>query len=46
MEWKVEVMARPYGVDLRKRVVEAIEGALSTRTAGRRFAIGESTAWA
>tara|TARA_R100000935_G_C2794852_1_gene147701 strand:- start:546 stop:1013 length:468 start_codon:yes stop_codon:yes gene_type:complete len=37
-------MARAYGVDLRKRVIEAIEAGLSTRAAARRFAIGFSTA--
>ena len=39
-------MARAYSVDLRKRVVEAIEVGLSTREAARRFAIGVSTAGA
>lgn len=39
-------MARAFGVDLRRRVIEAIEGGLSTRAAARRFAIGESTAGA
>lgn len=37
-------MARAFGIDLRRRVIEAIEGGLSTRAAARRFAIGESTA--
>ena len=37
-------MGRPFGEDLRRRVIEAIEGGLSTRAAARRFAIGESTA--
>lgn len=37
-------MARAYGLDLRQRVIEAIEGGLSTRAAARRYAIGESTA--
>ncbi|MDF1719181.1 MAG: IS630 family transposase [Minwuia sp.] len=37
-------MARAYGIDLRKRVIEAIEAGISTRAAARRFAIGESTA--
>ena len=37
-------MARAYGLDLRKRVIEAIEGGLSSRAAARRFAIGISTA--
>jgi transposase len=40
------MMARAYGVDLRRRVVEAIEDGLSTRAAARRFLIGESTAGA
>lgn len=39
-------MARAYGIDLRRRVVEAIEDGVSTRAAARRFAIGESTAGA
>lgn len=33
-----------YNDDLRRRVIEAIEGGLSTRAAARRFAIGVSTA--
>lgn len=37
-------MARAYSLDLRKRVIEAIQGGLSTREAARRFAIGISTA--
>lgn len=37
-------MARAYGLDLRQRVIESIEGGLSTRAAARRYAIGESTA--
>ena len=37
-------MARAYGVDLCKRVIEAIEAGVSTRAAARRFAIGFSTA--
>jgi transposase len=37
-------MACAYGLDLRRRVVGAIEGGLSTRAAARRFAIGISTA--
>lgn len=37
-------MARSYGTDLRRRVIEAIEGGMSTRAAARRFSIGESTA--
>ena len=39
-------MARAYGEDLRRRVVEAIEAGMSSRAAARRFAIGESTAGA
>lgn len=37
-------MARAYGMDLRQRVVEAIEGGMSSRAAARRYAVGESTA--
>ena len=37
-------MARAFSLDLRKRVVEAIVGGMSTREAARRFAIGISTA--
>ncbi|RJT21310.1 hypothetical protein D3227_39770 [Mesorhizobium waimense] len=36
-------MARAYSLDLRTRVIEAIEAGLSTREAARRFAIGIST---
>jgi transposase len=39
-------MTRAYGVDLRRRVIEAIEGGMSTRAAARRYSIGESTAGA
>lgn len=39
-------MTRAYGLDLRKRVVEAIEAGLSTREAARRFSIGISTSGA
>src|SRR6267142_4419372 len=41
-------MGKPYSVDLRQRVVAAIEGGLSTRQAAARFAIGIATAgtWA
>lgn len=39
-------MARAYSLDLRKRVVEAIESGLSTREAARRFSIGISTSGA
>ena len=37
-------MARAFSMDLRRRVVTAIDGGLSTREAARRFAIGISTA--
>ena len=37
-------MARAYSLDLRQRVVDAVEGGLSTREAARRFAIGIATA--
>lgn len=39
-------MGRPYSVDLRVRVIEAIDGGLSTRQAAARFAIGIATAGA
>lgn len=39
-------MARAYSLDLRKRVVKAIEAGLSTREAARRFSIGISTSGA
>ena len=39
-------MACAYSLDLRRRVIEAIEGGLSTRAAARRFSIGISTAGA
>lgn len=32
-------MGKPYSVDLRQRVVAAIEGGLSTRQAAARFAV-------
>ena len=37
-------MARAYGTDLRRRVVNAIKGGLSTRAAARNFSVGISTA--
>lgn len=37
-------MARAFSLDLRKRVIDAIVGGMSTRKAARRFAIGISTA--
>lgn len=39
-------MGKPYGMDLRERVVAAIEGGMSTRAAAARFAIGIATAGA
>lgn len=41
-------MGKPYSMDLRERVVGAIEGGLSTRAAAARFSIGVATAgsWA
>jgi transposase len=37
-------MARAYGLDLRRRVVEAVDGGLSARGAAARFSVGISTA--
>jgi transposase len=42
-DWEAD-MACAYGLDLRRRVIEAIEEGLSTRAAARRFAIGIATA--
>jgi transposase len=39
-------MGRALSLDLRKRVIVAIEGGLSTRAAARRFSIGIATAGA
>jgi len=39
-------MARAYSLDLRRRVIGAIDGGLSTREAVRRFSVGLSTAGA
>ena len=41
-------MGKPYSLDLRERVIAAIEGGLSTRQAAARFSIGIATsgAWA
>jgi len=39
-------MTRAFGVDIRQRVIDAIEGGMSTRAAARRYSIGESTAGA
>ena len=37
-------MAKTYGVDLRGRVISAVEGGLSRRSAAERFQVGISTA--
>lgn len=37
-------MGKPYSMDLRERVVAAIEGGMSTRQAAGRFTIGVATA--
>ena len=37
-------MGRYYGLDLRRRVIEAIDGGMSARGAAARFSVGESTA--
>ena len=37
-------MSKPYSMDLRKRVVAAVEGGLSRRQAAERFDVGVSTA--
>lgn len=37
-------MGKPYSQDLRDRVVDALEGGLSTREAAARFSIGIATA--
>jgi transposase len=39
-------MGKPYSMDLRERVVAAIEGGMSTRAAAARFSIGIATAGA
>jgi transposase len=39
-------MGRPYSMDLRERVMAAIEGGMSTRQAAARFSIGIATAGA
>jgi transposase len=41
-------MGKPYGIDLRERVVAAIEGGISTHQAAARFSVGVATAgtWA
>jgi transposase len=37
-------MGKPYSLDLRERVVAALEGGLSTREAAARFSVGIATA--
>src|SRR5471030_674219 len=39
-------MGKPYSMDLRERVVMAIEGGLSTGEAAKRFLVGKATAGA
>jgi transposase len=39
-------MGRPYSLDLRERVIAAVEGGMSTRQAAARFSIGIATAGA
>jgi transposase len=39
-------MGKPYGVDLRERVVAAIEAGMSTGEAAKRFCVGKATAGA
>ena len=37
-------MGKPYSLDLRERVVAALEGGMSTAQAAARFSIGKATA--
>jgi len=37
-------MARAYGLDLRRRVIAAIDAGMSARAAAARFSVGASTA--
>ena len=37
-------MTRPLSNDLRRRVVEAVEGGMTRRSAARRYGVGEATA--
>lgn len=37
-------MTRPLSIDLRKRLIDAVEGGMSRRSAAERFGIGETTA--
>ena len=39
-------MGKPYSMDLRERVIAAIEGGMSTRQAAKRYLIGIATAGA
>ena len=39
-------MGKPYSLDLRERVVAALEGGLSTNQAAKQFSIGKATAGA
>lgn len=44
--WREIRMGKPYSMDLRERVIEAIESGESTGEAAKRFAIGKATAGA
>ena len=37
-------MTRPLSIDLRKRLIDAVEGGMSRRAAAERFGVGEATA--
>ncbi|GGE93703.1 hypothetical protein GCM10007285_21690 [Stappia taiwanensis] len=37
-------MTRPLSIDLRKRLIDAVEGGMSRRAAAQRFGVGEATA--
>src|SRR5215470_8076283 len=39
-------MGKPYSMDLRERVVGAVEGGMSTGAAAKRFSVGKATAGA
>ena len=41
--WETE-MARAYGIDLRRRVIQAIDSGMSARAAAARFSVGVATA--
>jgi transposase len=37
-------MTRPLSTDLRRRLIDAVEGGMSRRVAAERFGVGETTA--